>query len=299
MDIDQQSEMLEYLGFNSATRINIGVDNEVFLVESKRETFILRVNDLNAFEYFLKEKWCYNRAKELNIPSPKVISIGKYKNKSYMVLEYIKGNCCTNIKSEKLKQTWISLGKYAKTLSGIKVMQYSEIENVSNAKEHFYKKYLQYNFDLLNVNDPLISRGLYSFKESKAIKSMLEILFNYPLGFRLCHNDISLENCILGEDSKLYLIDYGSAQIGPTPWLEIFEMWMKFHYKGKFSIKEIEWFASGYGIEFQINEDVSLLKALTVLHLIDKIRWSLDNDKLSRFDYYSQVFKKIKSLLIR
>ncbi len=71
-------------------RCGVGIANYVFIVSTETEKFILRCSkDINAYKdtvYWL------NKLTECEIPVPIVLSEGKYKDYSYLILSYIRGD---------------------------------------------------------------------------------------------------------------------------------------------------------------------------------------------------------------
>ena len=76
-------------------RCSVGIANYVFIVSTANEKFILRCSkDENAYKdtvYWL------NRLSVCEIPIPIVLSEGKYKDYSYLILSYIRGDDIGNV----------------------------------------------------------------------------------------------------------------------------------------------------------------------------------------------------------
>lgn len=76
-------------------RCSVGIANYVFIVSTANEKFVLRCSkDENAYKdtvYWL------NRLSVCEIPIPIVLSEGKYKDYSYLILSYIRGDDIGNV----------------------------------------------------------------------------------------------------------------------------------------------------------------------------------------------------------
>lgn len=53
-----------------------GSVNKIFIVTTKKEKLIIRLNTDRGFDEFIKEKWCIEQATARGVPSPHVINIG-------------------------------------------------------------------------------------------------------------------------------------------------------------------------------------------------------------------------------
>ena len=68
-----------------------GSINDVFLVEFSGFSFVIKINDLDAYPHmFEKEVLGLSLLNKSNFKIPKVIKCGKFHNKAYLILEYIK-----------------------------------------------------------------------------------------------------------------------------------------------------------------------------------------------------------------
>ena len=77
---------------NRIERCSIGHGNYVFMLEYNQNKKIIRMNDeYNLYAEYENFKYWVSKLKEIDIPVPNIISIGKYKNYNYIILDYIEG----------------------------------------------------------------------------------------------------------------------------------------------------------------------------------------------------------------
>ena len=77
---------------NRIERCSIGHGNYVFMLEYNQNKKIIRMNDEgNLYAEYENFKYWVSKLKDIDIPVPNIISIGKYKNYNYIILDYIEG----------------------------------------------------------------------------------------------------------------------------------------------------------------------------------------------------------------
>jgi serine/threonine-protein kinase RIO1 len=115
----------------------------------------------------------------------------------------------------------------------------------------------------------------------------------------LIHGDLSLSNVVVNEKGVVYLIDWGSANILPTPQFQVMEVYLNTILKNSFKLGYLSAFLKGLGLEenyiFRNNETIN---DMSLLNLTDKIRWAIDNDKKEALENYRIKLMKSKNQLL-
>ena len=181
-------------------RCSVGIANYVFIVSTANEKFVLRCSkDENAYKdtvYWL------NRLSVCEIPIPIVLSEGKYKDYSYLILSYIRGDDIGNVycklnDSEK-KQIAKEVVKIQRKVSRLDI--HADMEWTWNC---FVDK-------MLNRAEKRIKRKNYfDFNKIYIIKKLQQEIQEYldkvPIAPYL--DDISTKNLLIYEGNVSGIID--------------------------------------------------------------------------------------------
>lgn len=77
---------------NKIERCNTGHGNYVFMLDYIQDKKIIRMNDEgNLYSQYENFKYWVSKLKDIDIPVPNIVSIGKFKNYNYIILDYIEG----------------------------------------------------------------------------------------------------------------------------------------------------------------------------------------------------------------
>ncbi|MBE5805181.1 MAG: hypothetical protein E7313_00405 [Clostridiales bacterium] len=77
---------------NKIERCSIGHGNYVFMLDYRQDKKIIRMNDEgNLYAEYENFKYWVSKLKDIDVPVPNVISVGKYKKYNYIILDYIEG----------------------------------------------------------------------------------------------------------------------------------------------------------------------------------------------------------------
>jgi tRNA A-37 threonylcarbamoyl transferase component Bud32 len=280
-------------GFVRAEKVDArGMVNNVYTLHTSAGKYIVRL-DLNevTLERFNKERWCINEATRLGIPSPKVLGMGTFDRKPYMLTSFIEGIDGDLVKPEKHITIWASLGIYAKLFHGVKVEGFGERMKANGLFVDSWQEYLDYNIRSMSPQDKLQQTGVITPDESKKLKNRFKGLKEKEFQFGLIHHDLSLKNTRMGTDGKVYLLDWGSANVNIIPHMEIAEILESSLDEDSQSFKV---FLKGYGMSIEkyqaIKED---MQTLLLLMKIDKIRWAMDrspgNIEKKIFDFRKEL----------
>lgn len=258
----------------------LGTVNEVFEIQCGNENYIIRLNDEAAKKIeYQKENWCIRRVLNLGIPSPKMLSIGVWKDVSFMIQNKIDGKngqlCSVD---EKLK-IWNDLGRYAAIFHQVERIEVEEVEAAEFHKNWQAKLY--YNLNELNEKDSLLGDKFLTSKEHNQVIKILSTLKNRVFQVGLVHGDLCPRNTIWNRETT-YLLDWGTAEINIVPHNEIGLISMS----NEATEREFNAFLRGYGMSIsdfhKIEKDI---RTLNLLHQLDKYRWaeSFDVENLKEF----------------
>lgn len=252
--------------------------NEIFIVNLENIKLLLRINNKrDGLMEFKKELWCIEQVKKKGVLGVNVLSIGKYKNLSYMIYEFIEGKSGKEIKNK--KDTWTIIGKYAKLINSIKVKGYGlKFSPQDNKFTESWDKFIDYNINSLKKEDRLIKLKVYKEGQLLKIKNYFLDLKRNMVEMGLVHNDLSLRNVVVDKKGEVFLIDWGCAEANFVPHGEFVEILGAGHMDLKIPTKEeISCFLKGYGISkrnFEVlKKDIS---KFLLLVSFDKLRWAID-----------------------
>lgn len=270
--------------------------NVVYFVETDNNKYVFRLNNDRGFDEFLKEKWCMEQATRVGIPTTSVLKMGDHGGISYMIQPYIESvNGSEYPDKEKI---WNSLGIYAKKCHGVAVNGWGEtlFDPVNGKFKDSWERYVNYNIESLNPNDKLIEMGLFNIQQSEKLKEVFLKVLNMKFNFGLCHGDISEKNSIIDKESKVWLIDWGSAHAHVIPHYEFSYILGR---KGlKTDSKLFKEFLSGYGMTSgEFEELESELDILRVLFATDKLRWAIDR-KPEQIEKFKGLLEEVLSLVL-
>lgn len=256
-----------------------GEVSKIYKVVSKNKIYILKVNSLDSYENYLKEKWCSEEVIKLGINVPKVISIEKSETESSILLEFMEGTNCFEITHEDFrKKVFENLGKVARKISSIKPSENTgDLKNITEAKKWFYEDYIGYELaQTQNQGDYL---KLTTKQREKIIKA-LNLLKRTSFEFSLCHGDLSIKNCLYNkEQNSLVLLDFGSAETHIQGYFEIMLKWIELKYENSITEDYYLKFAEGYfGNNFKnwLENNNEIIEALALVYVLDKYRWAHD-----------------------
>jgi len=272
--------------------IGLGQVNRVYDIVGVSNNYIIRTNEEGSKEIeYLKEKWCLNAVKKLDVKSPEVLKLGKKFGVNYMIQEKIDG---TNGKlcspTEKLK-IWKSLGIYAKKYHEIKRIKVAAFEK--NEFHASWKARLAYNIKELNEGDSLLKNKVLTIAEHQTAKLKLKELQEKEFKEGLVHGDLCPRN-VISSNKEAYLLDWGTAEINVLPHHEIGLVLLA----EEANVAEFKNFLEGLGLSnLAFNKMKADILKLNFLHRLDKYRWAESYDLENIADYEIKIkatFDKIK-----
>jgi len=280
--------------------IDHGAVNKVFIVRTRNQQLVVRVNSDREFDEFIKEKWCIDQAALRGIPGPRVIQLGKKGNYSFMVQTFLEGDDGGHSPIDN-RILWKEIGKLAKRIhaipvSGLGLRSSDLMPSEQNTSRATWERYVNYNVDSLTHGDRLLEIGALTEYQSRIIRRIFCNLLGRDFSFGLVHGDLSLKNIMVSQDKMISILDWGSAEAQIVPHHELGEI-----LKSSLGVESEEFraFLAGYGLfeeGFQeIKED---LYNLMLLRSLDKLRWALDNhvEDVSKFTSTVRKMCEINSL---
>lgn len=281
---EQSVSISEIVGFGSV--------NNVFDVSGQSNNYIVRYNkDKNKDLEFLKEEWCINNVRELDVFVAKVLVNGIFDGFPFMIQEKIEGINGSNCNKQERVKIWKFLGECASKYCDIEAI---EIPALTAAEFHDnWESKLQYNINQLSPKDSLLSDNIFSIEEHKEIKQGLISMKNKTYKVGLIHGDLSPRNVIVN-DTSICLIDWGTAAIDIVPYNEIGIVLME----GEADEEEFKAFLEGMGIsKEQYNEMELEIRKSNMLHQLDKYRWAMDYDVENINNYTTRLTETYKIMM--
>ena len=271
----------------------LGCVNRVFKVRTEDERYVVRMNDdPNRKLEFEKEKWCLDQLAELDIPAPKTLTVGVESGLNFMIQTFIAGKPGVDCEPAEQEKTWIRLGRYASSYHAIREI---DIPNARHLTFHGnWHKQLAYNIGLLEKDgDSLLANGIFQRSEYEVLKERLHRLTQKSFTYGLIHKDLCLRNVVVGRE--VFLIDWGMAEIGIVPHLEIGNMITS----EEVTPEEINWFLAGLGIdEDEYRRIESEITLINLLDRLDKYRWAEDHAVTHIGEYTGKLRKAFGRALL-
>jgi len=306
MDINDIKEIEGSLKnkFNSEISIekinSYGEVSNIFKILTKDQKYILKTNNLSTYENYLKEKWCSDKCKVMGIETPKIILVDKTQSFAYVVLEYIQGINCIEIKNDNLKnKIYKHLGILSRNISTISPdKNLGDLKNLQDSKKWFYEDYLNYEINQTQNKEDYLDLTL---NQRETILKTLYVLKNTSFEFCLCHGDLSLKNALyIQAENKIILLDFGSAETQPKFYFEIMLKWLELNYENSISIENFNSFVHGLigdsYIEW-LNQNKNIIKDLALLYVLDKYRWAHDKSAKDWQEKYLNRLYKVLDLM--
>lgn len=264
--------------------------NRVYLIEQKKDKVVVRLNNDDELPRFQKEAWCQEQALKNGILSPKTIEVGVKDDTAFIVLDFIPGINGKAITRNK-ESVWQTVGKYARISHSVKVSGFGEKMTSPGVFSDNWNRYLDYNINSLDTNDKLLSLGIATHQQSKAILEKFLSLKTINFNFGLIHGDLSLSNTIIDGD-KVTLIDWGCAEVNIVPHIEFIDLFQNQSFNHDLLLDD---FLIGYGLSrLEFNLIKPEIDILNLLQAVDKLRWAIDRNP-EKIGEFTQRVKKIIS----
>lgn len=245
-DIAKLSEQAGLGTVVGATKLQGGVVNNVFRIETTGNSFIARFcpDSLNVYQ---KEHWAMDMASLHGVRTPRIYRVGEDGQTSYMLMEDLGRNTLADLTGDR-GEALHKLGKQIALTNGIKVEGFGFSLDLNNPHKPFFTESWKamkagenrYIFD----DEPLVKLGALSAKENQEARKFLQPMLDWKFKPRLCHGDVSLNNAIVQEDGAVAVIDWTQAKGGVAPYFDLARLSTKIP-------TELPSFLKGYGISPQ------------------------------------------------
>jgi aminoglycoside phosphotransferase (APT) family kinase protein len=256
-----------------------GSVNQVFIVTMGQAKVVVRMSARReAFAEYEKEAWCIECAARRGVSVPTVLTVGRRAEHAYMIQPYIAGHEGRESMQPRA-YLWRELGRYARLIHGIEVAGFglalSDLTGGDARKS--WLRYLDYNIESLTADDELLALGVLTSAQAKLIRRIFADLKERDFNFGLNHGDLSLKNVIVEPDGKVCLLDWGSAEAGIVPQLDLIQLLKMNMLENDPTVAELQEFVAGYGLaQVEFARLMPELESMLLLRAFDKLRWALD-----------------------
>lgn len=276
-----------------------GNQNHVVRIRGPRGDVVLRfARDTTrlTMDPFDVEEWCSGAALAVGIATPKTIFRERLKQHSVIVQDFVPGTPSAAVDL----QAWEAIGRVADALREVDTdtAPYGLFSRFGRDLESAWLNHLDYNIDALTDDDPLLHLGVYELGEQDALMQVLLRIRRRPLQQGLSHGDLSTRNLITTDTAGYVVLDWGSAITGPVPWTDL-ERIYRWHVTGdpETQVSEDAWHAVLSGAGLNPATAGALIDELEILHVLDVVRWSLDQKPDRLPEFAQQARKSIRRIL--
>lgn len=242
-DIAKLSEQAGLGSVLGATRLQGGVVNNVYRIETTGKPFIARFCP-DSLSVYQKEHWAMDTAASRGVITPRIFKVGDEGTTSYMLMEDVGRRTLADLEGDR-GEALQKLGKQIALTNGIKVEGFGFSLDLSNPQKPFFTQSWKtmkagenrYIFD----GGPLVKLGALSAKENLEAQKFLQPMLDWNFEPRLCHGDVSLNNAIMRDDGAVAVIDWTQAKGGVAPYFDLARLSTEIP-------AELPSFLKGYGI---------------------------------------------------
>ena len=264
-----------------------GNQNHAVRLRTSTSDVVLRFardTDRLTMDPFDVEQWCSRAASAAGIATPPTLARAHVGGHSVIVQEFVPG---TPADAGDL-QAWSAIGRIAGSLPDIDLDGAPDglFSRFGRDLDVAWLAHLDYNIEALAPGDRLLELGVYEPEQQSALRQILTDLRARPLRHGVSHGDLSTRNLIANSAGGYVVLDWGSAIAGPVPWTDL-ELIQRWHVTGDpvSTVSASAWRAvlSAAGVSERTADE--LIPELQLLHVLDVIRWALDQrpDRIQEF----------------
>lgn len=262
-----------------------GFANFVYEAKVEDETFIVRISDeLFKLQFFLKEQWAVQKARENKVPVPEILEVGnEASNYPYMIVRKVEGYRAEY--QENRRDVIKEMGKYLAIINSIPTSGYGHVFDWSSNQLSRKDTWADYLIKELEVEErmAILERHKIINEEGmSSLRSALKEVMKWTTRPTLNHGDMRLKNVILNEKGKIKaILDWEACTSNIAPqW----DLSISMH---DLSIDERQIFLKGYGLSEQEFRNRSQgMKVLNILNYAPYVELAYENKEKDLIEIY-------------
>ena len=266
-------------------RIHGGVANFVYAVTVNREHFIVRISEqASKLQLFLKEQWAVEKAREKNVPCPKILEVG---NEGvpfpYMIVRRAEGlRAETHPKRDMIVR---EMAEYTKIIHSIQTKGYGNVFDWSSNKlshNETWKEFFIKEIGIESRLEILEKTEMMPEREFRRLKRNLHEMQKWKDSPVLNHGDMRLKNIIVTTEGVIScILDWEMCSSHIPPY---WDLSIALH---DLSIDERQIFIEGYGMSLEEYLDISnYVRAINIInyaHFVEQAYIAKDTVALENF----------------
>ncbi|MGC5165459.1 phosphotransferase [Luteimicrobium sp. DT211] len=270
------------LGDGTAGELAGGNMNHAVRVRTDRADVVVRFTRDAARrgdDPFDVEAWCAGAAARAGIRTAPVVARTHVEGESVLVVEHVAG---VPTAPDDLAG-WRAVGTIAARLAEVPTDDAPDglFSRFGRDLAGAWDAHVAYNLEALGPDDALPGLGVYDRRDRGRLREVVASLRGRDLRQGLSHGDLCHRNLLTAADGGYVVLDWGSAQAGPTPWTDL-EQIRRWHVTGDVEtpVSAAAWAETLAGAldgtGTPPDDAARILGSLAVLHALDVVRWALD-----------------------
>ena len=245
-----------------------GSCNHVFIAAAEPDKLVIRMNNDRASNEFLKEDWCMAQARTVGVRVPHPVARGVLAGWNFSVQSFEGDGNGADVEDQ--LSVWHWLGRMAAQFHCVPVKGFGlTLQNEESGRfDGNWQEFVTSNLEA--VAGRRCCDGL-SDGHVTSLYDRFEKLAEGCFQFGLCHGDLMPRNVVLDQD-LMTLIDWGCAQAHIVPHFDFREILRDYTSDSA----EVEAFASGYGLNKELNTLMPEIESVLLVCAFDVVRWATD-----------------------
>lgn len=242
-----------------------GLANFVFEVHVEHEKLIVRISDEQTkLQYFMKEQWAVQKAKEMKVPTAEILEVGNEGSKfPYMITRKVEG--VPGHEYPDRLSVLKEMGKYTALINTIPTSGYGHVFEWSGntlSWRETWKEFLEKELEAWKQIETFEKHKVLHETNLKKLKKQLKELEGLNHKPTLNHGDMRLKNVLLDEKGKIKaILDWENCKSLIAPHWDIS---IALH---DLNNDEKEMFLEGYGMKEK--DYLKLLPAIKVINILN------------------------------
>ncbi len=244
-----------------------GLVNFIYYAEVDGEGFVVRIaEEQPKIQYFLKESWAMEKAREKGVPVPEVLEISNEVSEfPYMIARWVKGRSAECFLHPERGAIIKELGKYAALINSIPTSGFGHVFDWSNnllSRKDTWKQYLQEEFEVDKRLSTLERHSILTEEIMSHLRGAVKEMLAWEGKPHLNHGDLRLKNVLVDDKGKICcILDWEFCTSNMSP------QWDLCVALDPFTADEKALFLEGYGISHTEYRKIAQgIKALNLLH---------------------------------